>query len=198
MLKFLLIICILSLFILGCQNVKTEGEIPLKKPETQPAFIVQPGDVLKIVVWQKNDLTQEVTVRPDGKIRLLLIGEMTAKGKTLAQIQQEVSQNLKKYLQQPIVEIFLINPNWGIYIFGETPRTGTITPRQNITLLEALILSGGFTPFADKSKIVVIRRVPGKEIRYRFDLNTYLSGEDVEQNIFLQPGDMIFVPTVPF
>ncbi len=189
---------IFALGCLACQNLQTEGEIPIKMPETQPTFIVQPGDLLRIVVWQKPDLTQEVMVRPDGKMRLLLLGEITAKGKTLAQIHQEISNDLKKYIQQPVVEIYLLNPNSGVYLFGEIARSGVISPRQNITLLEALILSGGFTPYADKSKIIVIRRVPGKEIRYRFDLGAYLSGEDIEQNIYLQPGDMVYVPTVPF
>ncbi|NUM34203.1 MAG: polysaccharide biosynthesis/export family protein [Candidatus Brocadiae bacterium] len=197
--KFIFFVLVLiCLFLSACENIQIEGEIPLNMPMITPEFVVLPGDALKIMVFQKPELTQQETVRPDGKIRLLMVGELSAKGKTLSQIQQEISKKLEKYLKNPEVEVSLVAPNFLIYLFGEVARRGPISARENITLLEALITSGGFTNFSDKSKIVVIRRVPGKEIRYRFNLFTYLSGENIQQNIYLQPRDIIYVPMLPF
>lgn len=192
-------ICVLvAYFCISCESIQTEGEIPLNMPVASPEFIIMPGDSLKIMVYGKPDLSQSETVRPDGKIRLLMVGELTAKGKTLSQLKDEISQRLTKYLKAPEVEVSLVAPNFIIYLFGEVARRGAITARENITLLEALISSGGFTNFADKSNIVVIRRVPGKEIRYRFNISSYLSGDNIQQNIYLQPRDIIYVPMLPF
>ncbi len=197
--KFIYFLFLLSLFLLNsCENIQIEGEIPLNMPVITPEVVVLPGDTLKITVWQKNDLTQTEVVRADGKIRLLLVGELSVEGKTLSQIQQEITKKLEKYLKNPIVEVSLGSSGYVIYLFGEVGRKGPMPARENITLLEALISSGGFTNFADRSKIVVIRRVPGKEIRYRFNFFTYLSGENIQQNIYLQPKDIIYVPMLPF
>ncbi|BBM85099.1 polysaccharide biosynthesis/export family protein [Candidatus Uabimicrobium amorphum] len=192
----LLFIC-LTFACAACSNIKTEGVIPVNSTPDVPDLVVQTGDVINISVWQKPEFSQQVLVPPSGKIRLLLVGEVEIKGKTLEQIRIEMQEKLKKYLQNPIVEVSWVSPNFGVYFFGEI-STGVIKINQNITILEALIQRGGPGPYADKSRIVLIRRSPGKETRYVFDMNKYLSGEDLEQNKYLQPGDMIYVPALPF
>ena len=174
--KFLFTVSLITLLLFcSCNRIKTEGEIPLQMPVSPPKFIIQPGDSIRIVVWQKPELSTGVTVRPDGKIRLLLIGELSVEGKTLEQIQRQIGKRLTKYLQNPVVEVTLASPNFGIYMFGEIAGKGRIMVRKNITLLEALIRARGFTAYADKTRIVVIRRIPGKEIRYPFNFDLYLS-----------------------
>ena len=196
--RILLVILTLVITAGGCQNLKTQGEIMIAKPPILPDFVVQPGDTIKIAVWQKPELSQQVTVQLNGKIRLMLIGELEIKDKSLAQVQKEISDRLQKYIQQPLVEVSLIAPNFGIYIFGAIGRPGIIMAKDNLTILKAIILSGGFGQFADKSKVVLIRRSPGKETRYIFDIETYLSGEDLAQDLYLQPGDIIYIPKLPF
>lgn len=193
----LFIFFIVALIGTACSNVKTSGEILLKETPDVPDLVVQTGDVISISVWQKPEFSQQVFVPPSGKIRLLLVGEVEIKGKTLEQIRIEMQEKLKKYLQNPIVEVSWVSPNFGVYFFGEI-NTGVIKINQNITILEAIIQRGGPGPYADKSRIVLIRRSPGKETRYEFNMNKYLSGEDLEQNKYLQPGDMIYVPALPF
>lgn len=192
-----LLLALTILVYTACSNVKTEGVILVNSTPEVPDLVVQTGDVINISVWQKPEFTQQVLVPPSGKIRLLLVGEVEIKGKTLEQIRIEMQEKLKKYLQNPIVEVSWVSPNFGVYFFGEI-STGVIKINQNITILEALIQRGGPGPYADKSSIVLIRRSPGKETRYVFDMNKYLSGEDLEQNRYLQPGDMIYVPALPF
>lgn len=192
-----LLLVVIALVYASCSNVKTEGVILVNATPDVPDLVVQTGDVINISVWQKPEFTQQVLVPPSGKIRLLLVGEVEIKGKTLEQIRVEMQEKLKKYLQNPIVEVSWVSPNFGVYFFGEV-NTGVIKINQNITILEALIQRGGPGPYADKSRIVLIRRSPGKETRYVFDMNKYLSGEDLEQNRYLQPGDMIYVPALPF
>ena len=194
----LLFIFFISCFYSGCQNVKLVGEIPMPLPAVLPDYTVQPGDSLKIVVWQKPDFSQQVMVHPNGKIRLLLLGEMPVEGKTLTQIHKDISTRLREYVKEPVVEVSLASFNFGIYIFGEVGKPGVIPVTQNTTILKAIILSGGLRPYADKANVVIMREIPGKQIRYRFNLSTYLSGEDLQQNIYLQPGDKIFVPALPF
>lgn len=192
-----LLLVVLALVYTSCSNIKTEGVILVNATPDVPDLVVQTGDVISISVWQKPEFTQQVLVPPSGKIRLLLVGEVEIKGKTLEQIRIEMQEKLKKYLQNPIVEVSWVSPNFGVYFFGEI-STGVIKINQNITILEALIQRGGPGQYADKSRIVLIRRSPGKETRYVFDMNKYLSGEDLEQNRYLQPGDMIYVPALPF
>ncbi len=189
-------ILLFCLLLTSCKNYMTEGEIRFK-PFPVPEYVVKPGDALNISVFEKEDLSGATTVSPDGKIRMLLIGEMEVVGKTLDQVKEEITARLVKYLRKPLVEVSLIQPNFEVYVFGEIgPQV--VALRQNITLLELLIRAGGIRPQGDPTKVFLIRRLPGKEIRYKFNLDTYLSGENIEQNIYLQPGDIIYVPQLPF
>ncbi len=191
------LVFLLSCFgVISCKSYMTEGEIPYKVFPV-PEYVVKAGDTLNISVLDKEDLSGQSIVSPDGKIRLLLVGEVEVVGKTLNQIQDEATARYVKFLRNPVVEVSLAIPNFEVYVFGEIgPQV--IALRQNITLLELLIRAGGIRPQGDPTNVFLVRRIPGKEIRYRFNLDTYLSGEDINQNIYLQPGDIIYVPPLPF
>jgi polysaccharide export outer membrane protein len=152
-------------------------------------------DVLRIDVWKEEQLTRTVPVRPDGKVTLPLLNDLQAVGLTPMQLADVISEGLKKYINNPQVTVTVSEINSRrIYVTGEVTRPGTFPLLPNMTVLQALSSSGGFTQFAKLRKIYVLRMEEGKQVKHPFNYKDALSGKKPEQNILLQPGDVIVVP----
>jgi polysaccharide export outer membrane protein len=158
-------------------------------------YIIGPEDTVEVQVWKNPDLSRTVTVRPDGKISLPLIGDVQAAGQTAAQLTEAVTEKLKTYYKEPAqVTVIVTQVNsYAIYVLGEVKGQGKHVVRSGTTFLQAISLAGGFTPFASKNKITLRRRnADGKEssipVRYR----DVLAGQ--QDNLILKPGDTIIVP----
>ncbi|MCU0245215.1 MAG: polysaccharide biosynthesis/export family protein [Bryobacter sp.] len=148
-------------------------------------------DVLFVQVWREQDLTRPVVVRPDGKFSMPLIGEVEAQGLTPNQLQERLAAALEKFLNKPQVFISVQQVNSKrFYISGEVNKTGPFQLVTPITVLEALSSAGGLREFANGKKIVIMR---GNE-RLKFNYKDVIKGKNMEQNIYLQPGDHIIVP----
>lgn len=165
------------------------------RDEKVAEFRIGSGDRLKISVWKHEDLSQEVTVRPDGNISLPLVGEVRAGGRTGPEIAKDVEARLAKFYTEPApVTVVVVDvKSYKVYVLGEVQKPGELVPGQQITVLQALAMAGGLTPFAQKDAIVIVRRDAGGERRIPFNYSAVVAG-DLQQNLPLQSGDTIVVP----
>lgn len=162
---------------------------------TDPSYIIGPGDLLDINVWKEPDVSRNVPVRPDGRISLPLIDDVQAAGHTPLQLSESITQKLTKYLKNPQVTVIVTQINSKrIFVVGEVNRVGAMQLIPDMTVLQALASAGGFTPFANTKKIHVMRTIHGKQFELPFDYRAVLKGEKTNENIKLEPGDMIVVP----
>ena len=162
---------------------------------TDPAYVIGPEDVLDINVWKEPDVSRTVPVRPDGKISLPLVNDVQAAGSTPQQLASEVTQKLRKYLNEPQVTVIVTAINsQRVFVVGEVLRAGAFPLIPGMTVLQALSSAGGFTTFADVKKIHVMRLVNGKHVEMPFNYRDVLRGDNPDQNIKLEPGDTVVVP----
>jgi len=161
-----------------------------------PPYLLAPGDVLEISVWQEENLQRQSLVAPDGMISFPLAGTFKAAGRTVAQVQEELKKRLSPYLADPVVTVALLNNSGNVvFVIGKVNKPGEFPVQRRIDVLQALSMAGGFTPFADKDDIIVLRRSEdGKQQVFKFDYSDVSSGESLEQNIVLLPGDTVVVP----
>jgi polysaccharide export outer membrane protein len=160
-------------------------------------YRVGPEDLLEIRVWGDDTLSKVVAVRPDGKISLPLIGDVAVAGKSAAEIAAEVESDLKKYKATPQVDVSISQINsYRIYLLGEVQHPGMIQVRNFTTLLQAIALAGGPTPFASDD-IVVLRTDRASGDARVLHLNYRLLSSDREEhrafNLVLWPGDTVIL-----
>jgi polysaccharide export outer membrane protein len=162
-----------------------------------PDYIFGPEDVLEITVWRNVDLSKTVTVRPDGKISLPLIGDVSAVGKTTVQLADDISARLKDYKENPQVSILVKEVNsYAIYVLGEVTHPGKFPLKSKTTLLQAITVAGGFTPTAARNKIVVFRFTKdGGQGKLKASYDDIVLRDGSNQNIEMKPGDQIVVPS---
>jgi polysaccharide biosynthesis/export protein len=152
-------------------------------------------DILRIDVWKEDQLTRTVPVRPDGKVTLPLLNDVQAAGLTPMQLAGVISEGLKKFINGPQVTVSVTEINSRrVYVTGEVSKAGAFPLLPNMTVLQALSSSGGFTQFAKLKNIYVLRVENGKQVKHPFNYKEAVNGKNPEQNILLQPGDVIVVP----
>lgn len=175
------------------------------KPQTAPerpaphqadsTYVISPGDVIEVQVWQEPNVSKAVPVRPDGKISLPLLDDVQAAGLTAGALTADLTEKLKKFISDPQVTVIVTQVNsQRIYITGEVNRGGTYPLEPGMTVLQGLSSAGGFTAFANVKKIYVLRQENGKQVKYPFNYKDVVKGRDTAQDIQLRPGDTIVVP----
>ncbi|MEW6324029.1 MAG: polysaccharide biosynthesis/export family protein [Nitrospirota bacterium] len=166
--------------------------------EPQPPFeyAIGPEDVLDVVVWKDPDASKVVTVRPDGKISLPLIGELQAAGYTPLALQEEIARRLSAFKRAPEATVIVQQVNsYYFYIQGEVEKPGKYPMNSSTTVLQAISLAGGLTPFASQQIRVLRRNGPAAPPGiHRFHYKKLLSEKGVDPAVFLRPGDTIIVP----
>jgi len=163
--------------------------------KVDPEYTIGAQDVLRIDVWKEDQLTRTVPVRPDGKVTLPLLNDVQAAGLTPMQLANEIGEDLKKYLNNPAVSVTVVQINSRrIYVTGEVAKPGALPMLPNMTVLQALSSSGGFTQFAKTKKIYVLRTEAGVQTKLPFNYNDVVKGKKAEQNIQLRSGDVVIVP----
>jgi polysaccharide biosynthesis/export protein len=167
-------------------------------PEAAPSasgYEIGPEDLLEINVWKEDGLKKEVLVRPDGGISFPLIGEVQAGGKTPRALQEEIAQRLSRFIPRAAVSVAVLKTaSYKVYVIGRVNKPGEFTVGRRVDVLQALSMAGGLTPFAKAGEITVLRKVNGRDARYRFDYNEVQRGVDLRQNIPLRSGDTVVVP----
>ena len=183
----------------GC--VQPSQEIIDEASNSSREFLLGPEDVLDIVVWKNEDLSQKaVVIRPDGKISIPLIGEVKASGRTANQLASQIASRLKEYKDNPVVTVSVKEVNsYYIYVLGEVSKAGKIQLKSHATVLQAVAIAGGFTIYAAKNKMTVIRHVQVedgqvREIRIPARYNDLIAGTGDIGNFVLKTGDIIVVP----
>lgn len=168
-------------------NVTLEAAAPVDPK----GYKLGPEDVIGLKVWREPELSGQFVVRPDGKITLPLSGDMAVEGKTLDAVKEEITKALSQQLNRPEVTVSLLRVgSKKYYLVGEVSRTGMFPLIVPITVLEALNAAGGLREFANKKKIVILR---GSQ-RIKFNYDEVMKGKKLEQNIFIENGDQVFVP----
>jgi polysaccharide biosynthesis/export protein len=168
---------------------------PVAPAAMDNSYKIGPQDVLQIDVWKEPEITRTIPVRPDGKISLPLLNDVQAAGLTAMQLAGIIRDGLTKYLVNPQVTVTVQTINSRrIFITGEMSRTGAVPLLPNMTALQALSTAGGFTPFARMKDIYILRMVDGKQVKYPFHYKDVIKGKRPEENILLQPNDVIVVP----
>jgi polysaccharide export outer membrane protein len=155
------------------------------------AFVIGPDDVLAVSVWDNKELDQVVTVRPDGKISLPLVGEVQAGGRTVADLTEQLNKLYSETTTgaRATVSVREIRSR-PIYFMGGVVKPGPIQLTQDLSLLQGISLAGGLTPTADLESASVMRG----DKRIPVDFVKLVQKGDVTQNIKLQPGDTIVIP----
>ncbi|MGH8295014.1 MAG: polysaccharide biosynthesis/export family protein [Steroidobacteraceae bacterium] len=167
----------------------------LASPPERP-YTVKAGDTLLVSVWKEPELQGPVLVEPDGTFSFPLCGQIDARDKTVAQLQQEITQHLAHYITDPVVTVSLqqINGN-RIYVIGQVKTPGSFVVNPRVDVIQAISMAGGTTPFASLGNIKIIRRTPdGGQEALPFNYNDVVHGHDLAQNIMLKAGDVVVVP----
>ena len=165
-------------------------------PDVAGDYLIGPDDVLAVNVWKESELSEELPVRPDGKISLPLIGDVQASSLTPVQLQESIRTRLSTYLVNPTVTVIVKETRSHRFnVVGEVERPGSFVLGQPLRVLDALALAGGFRDFAKTSAIYVLRlHADGSPQRFSFNYKQVISGRSLEQNIRLQTGDTVVVP----
>lgn len=171
-----------------------------KEPNPRKSeFVIGPSDELTITVWRRPELSTAATVRPDGTVTMPLIGDVVANGKTPSQLKQEIQRRLVEFVKlEPTTTIAIAVNNVNSYRFtvsGEVGQPGIHSSKVYVTVAEAIALAGGFTRFASRDEIVLMRRNQAGVIR-RIPIvySLIANGEYPEMNLVVMSGDSIFVP----
>jgi polysaccharide export outer membrane protein len=156
-------------------------------------YIIGESDSLEVSIWGEPALSRQVTVRPDGLISLPLIGEVKAYGKTPIELQGTIEQALSKYVKDPKCVVIVLEPkSKQIYVDGKVVNPGQFVLDKDIYLSQVISLAGGFTEWADKGSITILRTEGGKRSPIKADYNKIIKGKIPD--IKLMPGDTIVVP----
>ncbi len=173
---------------------------------TDPAkyqYLIGPGDTIQIFVWRNPEVSQSVTVRPDGSISTPLIDNLKASGKTNTQLAREIEGLLAVYIREPIVTVIvqpsaqpgaLGNYSEQVRVMGQAARPQAIPYRTNMTLLDIMIQVGGTTEFAAGNKATILRVVNNKPTQFRVRLDDLLKDGDISANVDMLPGDILIIP----
>jgi polysaccharide export outer membrane protein len=166
--------------------------------QAQPEYILGPGDTIDVTVFGEADLTRNVTIRPDGKFNLPLIGDVEAVGLTPTQLSVRVATLLKAYIKEPRVSIsvrqFRPESRNLVYLVGQVSRPGPVEIQSGWTLIEVMAAGGGLSARAAARRATIIRRGNGQTIAV--DLDKLLIKGDRSANVAVEPGDVIMVPTL--
>ena len=174
-----------------------ETSLPAAQPKGD-TYLIGPGDDLNIFVWRNPDLSTHIPVRPDGKISIPLVEDVTAIGKTPTTLAREIEDKLRAYVKDPIVTVIVsqfVGPfAQQVRVIGEAAQPRAIPYRRNMSLLDVVIEVGGLTRFAAGDRAMIVRKVNGKQESMRVYLDDLVHDGDVKENVAMQPGDILIIP----
>ena len=190
--SFLLIVAFAGFaFAAGPDKVTQEQKaVPVKPGVSSPAINVDStyqigvGDVLGISVWKDEALTRDVTVLPDGMISFPLLGLLKAGGKTVGQFKAELEERLKKYVNDPVLDLKVRQVNsLFVYVIGKVNKPDRLVLNGNVSVLQALSMAGGLNTFAKRNSVKVIRSEGGTTKTFPFQYDDVVEGKHLEQNM---------------
>ena len=178
-----------------------QQDVQYRGTSVPPAeFLIGPEDVLVVTVWRNQELSKEVTVRPDGKISLPLLGDIKASGLTAEALSKQVADKLVEFMSTPNVSVQVKEINsYHIYAVGEVGKPGKIVLKSFTSVVQGISYAGGFTTFASRNNVHVLRNVKDgqgetKQVMIPVPYQNIMHGKNLEANIILKAGDVIVVP----
>lgn len=183
----------------GGQKVSGAEGAPAAKGEL---YRIGPGDSVNIFVWGNSELSSNVPVRPDGMITTPLVEDVVASGKTSTELARDMEKHLGKYVKNPVVTV-IVTSFVGLYedqirIVGEATNPQNLSYKQDMTLLDVMIASGGLTSFAAGNRATIIRTSDGKQQQISVRLDDLIKDGDISANVFMQAGDILIIPEAWF
>ena len=158
-----------------------------------PEYRLGPEDVIEVFVWKQPDLTATVVIRPDGRISLPLTNELEASGKTAIQLQKDITEKLREYVTQPVVNVIVKQVNsLKISVLGEVRKPDVYRIKNQVTVLDAIAMAGGFTDLARPKRVIVIRNAPFGTQRIKVNVKQVVADGSKAQ-FYLQPQDTVYV-----
>ncbi|MCC7258502.1 MAG: polysaccharide biosynthesis/export family protein [Gammaproteobacteria bacterium] len=188
------------------QPAWTQDAAPQAAPAAPAAvsdesYLIGPGDTLQIFVWQHPDLSMTIPVRPDGKISTPLVDDMVAVGKTPGRLATDIQTRLAEYIRTPQVSVIVTNPAGAfgqVKVIGQVRTPSGFAYREGLRVLDVVLLAGGVTEFAAPNRSKLIRMQNGVKVEKRIRIGDLLEKGRIEENLLLQPGDVIVVPQSMF
>jgi polysaccharide export outer membrane protein len=169
---------------------------PPPAPDTGGNYRIGPEDILQVFVWKNDTLSRVVPVRPDGHISLPLLGDVRAEGMTPIELREVLTQRYVKYMPAPEVSVIVVEVrSFKVSVIGEVLRPGRFELKSATTALDAIALAGGFSPFASRTRVVILRP-DGKNgmTRIPFNYNRVVAAGGEAENLWLRSGDIVLVP----
>jgi polysaccharide export outer membrane protein len=193
----LTVIKVLGIVSIACAQPTAASSAPADTthgPALEP-YRIGPEDMLAISVWKNEPMSRTVQVRPDGMISLPLIDDVLAAGLTPVQFRDVLAKRLAEFIPNPEVSVIVTDVrSYKVSVLGEVVKPGRLELKSYTTVLDVLAQAGGFTQFATRSRIVILRPVGKTMKRIPFNYNKVVSSTGEEENVYLQPGDIVLVP----
>lgn len=198
-----IIVFIFAMVIVACGGQSAPSKLS-ELPKTQASNLVDQyhigiDDRVTVNVWKNPDLTVTVPVRPDGKISVPLVGEVTAGGRTPLQVADDITKRLSKYIRDPQVSVILEELRSHeflsrVRVTGAVRNPLSISFRQGMTVLDVILEAGGVNEFASANRTKLYRRNGDDITTFDIQLSDILHNGDMASNIPVAPGDIISVP----
>lgn len=159
-------------------------------------YTITAGDVLQVTVWKEESLDREIVVLPDGDITFPLIGTLNVQDKTPEQVEKDIKEKLKSFIPDASVAV-VVKADLGhtVSVIGQVTKPGELVMGHHLSVMQALSQAGGLTPYASENHIIILRRSGGKETSIPFPYDDISSGNKLDADIILKPGDVVVVPT---
>jgi len=200
--RLLAVVSVLGLAACSTTFPPASSDILAAPPAGTTDYIIAPGAVLEVFVWQHPDLSTTVPVRPDGKISTPLVEDMVAAGKTPTMLARDMEEVLSKYIRQPTVNVIMdtASPSFQqqVRVVGQAANAQALAYSAGMTLLDVMIQVGGLGEFAAGNRAKLMRRTAEGQVEVPLRLDALLNGGDMRQNIAIQPGDVIIIPEARF
>jgi polysaccharide export outer membrane protein len=174
---------------------------PTVPPAVSPDYRIGPGDTLKVSVFQNDELTATLPVRPDGKISTPLVEDMVAVGKTPSQLARDIEKSLSQYIKSPKVSVVVtiaLSVYSQVKVIGQVKFPQSLPYRDGMTVLDAVLAVGGLSQFAAGNRARLVRTENGKQTEIKVKLDALLNSGDMTQNLALKPSDVLVVPETRF
>lgn len=190
-----------AVFMLGCVSsmpVHDTENTAEEEVANDAEYAIGPGDSLEIFVWDHEDLSTTVQVRPDGRISTPLVEDLQAAGQTPTQLARAIENVLKEYVRTPVVTVimqdFVGEGGQQVRVVGEAVSPQALQFRQGMTVLDVIIEVGGLSEFAAGNRAKIIRKSGGEQVEIKVRLNDLINKGKVEENADMQPGDVLIIP----
>lgn len=182
----------------ACSNVNKDASVEPPPAVAESEYLIGPMDQVQVFVWRAPDVSVTVPVRPDGMISTPLVEDMPAAGKTPTQLARDLEEELRAFLQDPVVTVIVQNfvgPfDQQVRVVGATEQPVAVPFRSQMTVLDVMVAVGGLNEFADGNGAVLFRRSGSDHQSFRVRLEDLLKDGDITANMPVAPGDVILIP----